>query len=300
MSVRPGYFVGRAFANMRAERTATTLTLLVVTISFLIFGAYMMLGFNVQGFVDHFAGEIQIVYYLREGVPAADGRRLAAEIEREANVRKARYISERESLDRLRRELIDAPELLDGLTASPIPASIEVTLAAAARDKAGYDDLVRRYETRPIVESVDAGDEFTDAFARVVAGMWAGGIVIALFLMLSAIFIVANTIRLTIIRRRDEIDNMRLVGATNTFVKTPFLIEGILVGALGAILAGATLWALHFAIVMPWTVTTSVLTVLTRFEPRFLPAEFLAAGLGLGAFVGLVGAQLSVGRYLKS
>jgi len=292
------YFFRRALANMKGEGTAAFLTFMVVTISFIIFGAYVALGANVAGFMEGFSGNVQIVFYLNDDAEPAAIKSLVKSLGAEREVKKARFIGSREALQRLKRDLVGAPEFLAGLEESPLPASVEVELRAPFRGNPDLGRILSRYRDVSIIESIDAGDDFTDAFARVLAGIWLAGVVIAVFLMASAVFIVANTIRLTIIRRRDEIDNMRLVGATNRFVKAPFLIEGVLVGAAGAAFAALGLYLIYLFVLIPATVTAPVISVLTGFEPRFLSLRMVLGGIGLGAIVGYVGAQLSIGRYL--
>jgi cell division transport system permease protein len=293
------FFLRRAAANMAGERTATLLTLTVVIISFFIFGAYATIGVNLVGFVDHFAGHAQIVFYLKDGADGAQIEALQKSLKEEPDVQEVAYLTSQQALERLKRDLADAPEFLESLQESPVPASVEVKTRSAYRERPDLTGLIEKAKAYPIVESVDAGDEFSDAFARILSGMWAAGGIIAIFLMLSAIFIVANTIRLTIIRRRDEIENMRLVGATNAFVKAPFLIEGVIVGAVGAAAAIAVLYLLYRYLFIPAVIQGPALTVFTDFNPQFLRSSMVLAGIALGAFVGIVGAQLSVGRYLK-
>ncbi|MCZ7582250.1 MAG: permease-like cell division protein FtsX [Deltaproteobacteria bacterium] len=280
MTGAPLYFFRRALANIAGERTATGLTLSVVTISFLIFGVYVTIAQNAAHFMSDFAGRVQIVFDLRRDADALAGEALASKLRAEPQVAEARYVSPADALDRLRRDLTHAPDLLHALTESPLPASVEVTLKAEYRERPDIARLIERYAHAPIVDAVDAGDEFMDAFTRVLAGIWVAGVVIGAFLMVSAVFIVANTIRLTIIRRRGEIENMRLVGATNAFVKAPFLIEGILVGATGALAAAGGLYLLYRFILVPVAVSAPVISVFTGFEPVFLPWRDLAGASG--------------------
>jgi cell division transport system permease protein len=296
---KSGYYLRQTAANIRGEWTASLLTVLVVTISFIIFGAFLLAGRNVEGFFEHFAGNVQIVFYMDDAASAEQIGALTKSLREDGRVKTATYISSQAALERLRRELLDAPEFLEGLTESPIPPSIEVEMKATLDQRPDLSRMVETYGRRPGVASVDAGDEFSDAFARVLAGMWMGGSVVAIFLTLSAVFIVANTIRLTIIRRRHEIDNMRLVGATNAFVNVPFLLEGVAVGVTGAAMATLALFIVYRWLVLPALLDAAVMSVFTGFNPRFLSAPMVLAALFLGAFVGWLGAQMSVGRYLK-
>ncbi|MCC6160554.1 MAG: ABC transporter permease [Deltaproteobacteria bacterium] len=296
---RIAFFARQAASNIRGEALATALSVAVVAISFLIFGAFVLLGQNMSGFFEHFAGQVQMVVYLRDDVSAAQIEDLSNALRAEPGVDTVSYLSSAAALERLRRDLLDAPEFLEGITESPIPASLEVAFRADFAERPNLRPVADRYRGRPGVASVDSGDEFSDAFAQVLAAIWAGGSVVAVFLMLSAVFIVANTIRLTIIRRRGEIENMRLVGATNAFVNAPFLIEGTFVGFVGAALAVGIQYVLYRLVALPAIINASVLSVLTGFDPSFLSSTLVFAGPALGAFVGLLGAQMSVGRYLK-
>ncbi|MCB9477966.1 MAG: ABC transporter permease [Deltaproteobacteria bacterium] len=294
------YFLRNAAANIRGELVASLLTLAVVTISFVILGAYVLVGMNVSRYVDEFAGQIQIIFYLEKDATAAEVETFVAKLREHPTVRRATYVTPAEALVRLQQDLADAPEFLQDLEESPVPASVEVELAGSFRHRPEVEPLVNAFSQFRVVESVDAGDEFDKAFSRILTGLWLSGVVIGIFLMISAVFIVANTIRLTIIRRREEIENMRLVGATNAFVKAPFLIEGIAMGAGGAMLALVLLLVVHRFVMVPMTLEGPALSVFTGFDWQFAPARFLFIAVALGALIGWIGAQFSVGRYLKA
>ncbi len=291
--------IGRALTNIRQEGFAAFLTLLVVMISFLILGAYIILALNISNFIRHFAGHVQVVVYLKEGISAAQVNELTKSLSNEPDVVEVVYIPGEKAIERLKADLSDSLEFLAGIEDIKVPASLEIELGVDFHERPDLKQMIERYSMAPGVESVDAGDEFSDAFARLIAALWASGIVIAVFLMFSAIFIVANTVRLTIVRRRDEIDNMRLVGATNAFVKMPFLIEGIIVGSLGAAVALSLLYLLYASLILPFIVDAPSMSLLSGFHPAFLTLTMSLGQVLFGALIGLFGAQISVGRYLK-
>lgn len=293
------YFLKRSLANMRGEGVATLLTLMVVTISFLILGTYITLGLNLSRFVDYFAGHVQVVLYLDKEVSAEEVDALIRALSAEDQVVKVSYMTGEQALARMRVDLADAPDFLRGVEELSIPPSLEVELGVDFYQRPNLKEIVEKYRHAAGVDSIDAGDEFTDAFARLLAGLWFAGSAIAVFLMFSAMFIVANTIRLTIIRHRDEIENMRLVGATNFFVTTPFLIEGVLVGAAGALFAWVMLFALFRGLILPFVADAPAMSIMSGFDPSFMPIPLLALQMVMGAVVGFLGAQLSVGRYLR-
>ena len=293
-------FFYRALANMRQEGLAAFLTLVVVMISFLILGAYITFGLNVSNFIRHFAGHVQVVFYLDSDVTGSQISDLTRALGTEKDVVEVTYIPRDQAIARLKRDLAEAMDFLVGLEDIQAPASLEVELGVDFHTRPDLRSMIERYSQAPGVESVDAGDEFSDAFARLIAGLWASGIVIAIFLMFSAVFIVANTVRLTIVRHKDEIDNMRLVGATNAFVKTPFLIEGIIVGSLGAAAALSLLYLIYKFIVFPFVANAPAMSLLSGFTPEFPSLLISFAQVFFGALIGFFGAQISVGRYLKT
>jgi len=187
--------------------------------------------------------------------------------------------------------------MLKGLPRNPLPASLEIRLKPEYRNSFGVSGLVEKLRGAKEIADLQYGSEWVERFSAFMVLFQVLGLGLGGLLLLTAIFVISNTIRLNIFARREEIEIMRLVGATGIFIRAPFYIEGILQGLLGACLALAIL-LVFFQLFL-----TKVYEPLTYLLGNF-PLQFLtsrqAAELALGGLaLGLLGTQVSVGRYLR-
>jgi len=237
-------------------------------------------------------GEVRISVYLAPGADLAKAHEAAAAI---AAPREAEAVPARLALERLSASLGDEAHLLGGVEPGALPDAVEVV--APGIDLAGAKALAARLKDVPGAAEVDYGDAWLTGLERFVRRAKVAALVLFAALALATAVLVSNTLRLAVFARRDEIEIMKLVGATDGFVAAPFLFEGALQGLLGAGLAVGALLGLHAALV-----------------PRLAAAVPLAAGLGLadtlpgglllallagGAGVGLLGSALAVLRALR-
>ena len=219
--------------------------------------------------------------WLRVG-RGARGRRVASSL-----------ISREQALERFRRGVGRGAALLEGLSENPLPASLEISLAAAAALVRGPGARRRRASRElPGVADVASGRDWVEGYLRGVALVRGVGTGLGVILALASLLIIANTIRLAVLSRRDELEILSLVGASRSFVAAPFLIEGWLQGALGGALALAALYAI-FRLVLPG-LEFGLELVLGGVEPRFFELRECLALVLAGSGLGLFGAGVAV------
>jgi cell division transport system permease protein len=287
---RPAYFVARALDAMaRGPRVAVvaTLTLFVALFVTGLFAAALRGAERVLG---AWAGEVRISVYLD---PSADLDRARAAVAAAATGRRVEAVSAPEALRRFREALGPQGGLLDGVKPDLLPPSIEVSAPGIRLAEARA--LASRLADVPGAREVDYGNAWLEKLERLLARLrWVAA---ALFAALAAgaAVLVANTLRLGVFARRDEIDIMKLVGATDLFVETPFLIEGLLQGAAGGLLAAGALLAVAAAAAPALAGATGLALV----RADLVPGTLLAALLGGGAALGLFSSALAVGRELR-
>jgi cell division transport system permease protein len=270
----------------------------VLTIGLALFlGASFVLGlFAARALLTSWGAQASVTLYLDKATSDADARTLAHTVRTENPELEVAYVDRGMALKRLQADLGDLAGALDGLSQNPLPPSLEVTPRVALPPPA-VRALAMKLGGLSGVQEVEYGREWLDKLEALGRGLRVFGAG-ALFTVLgAALLVVANTIRLAVYARRDEIEIMKLVGATDGYVRAPFLLEGALQGLIGAALAlGAVMAVQHW--LLPRAAQAFAFAA-GMVAPRILPAH--AAGLlGLGTLVGLFGSWLAVARFLRT
>ena len=286
------YFVRRALYSMaRGPRVALAATL-TVAVAVLVTGLFTAVLRGGERLLSGWAGEVRLSVYLDEG---ADLGKAVLAARAAAPGRAVEGVTSAEAVRRFRTSLGPQAALLDGLGDDLLPPSVEVAAPGIGLEAARA--LARRLEAIPGAREVDYGNAWVERLEHLLGRLRWAGLALLGALGLGAAVLVANTLRLGVFARRDEIAIMKLVGATDRFVEAPFLVEGLLEGALGGILAVV---ALHLA--AAWGLARLALVMgLARSVSRadLLPLGLTGALVGGGAAIGLVASALAVSRELR-
>lgn len=287
------YFLGRAVESLRARPWPAAVTVATITLAFALLVGYLLLFRALEQAAAAWGERLEVSAYLEDAVGEARGRDLARQVAAWPGVGRVTYVSKTEALARFRAALAGQAVLLEALPGNPLPASIEVALAPELRTAEGIRDLAGSLRGLAGVSDVEYGREEAERLAALLGVVRLAGLAIALVLALAATLIVASTVRLGLYARQDEVEVLRLVGATERFVRAPFLIEGGLQGLAGASLA-LGLAALAHRVARPSLAALG--DFLAPAAAGFLPAETVAAVAGAGMLLGLAGSWLSVRR----
>jgi cell division transport system permease protein len=275
--------------TLLAFRRAPLLSALsVTTIAFALFvvGLFGLVAVNLQAALDRIAERVEIVAYVLPGTPGEAAAAALQDIEAFPEVARARYVSEEEALARARGELEEFRDLFRELERNPLPPSIEVGLREGFRDPEHVRDVAERLRGFAIVDDVRYGRDWVEKLDRLRRLAGAVSLVVGAAFALVAVIIIGTTIRMAVLQRSREIAIMRLVGATDGFIRLPFLLQGALKGLLGGGLAVGLAWVAY--------------TAITRlFEGAFFTLPQALAIVGFGAVIGLLGSAVSVGRHLR-
>jgi cell division transport system permease protein len=286
----------RAAVNLWRAPLPSLVSVLTIALALFLGAAFALGGLAARSLFASWGGQAAITLYLDRTLTDVQGRAIAAQARAQAGEPAAVYVDRATALQRLRQDLGDLAGSLDGLSQNPLPPSVEVS-PRVSLSPAELRLLAARLGQIPGVQEVDYGREWLDkleALGRASRAFGAGALVAVLA---AALLVVANTIRLAVYARRDEIEIMKLVGATDGYVRAPFLLEGLLQGLLGAGLALAAVLA-----VQRWLLPRAQVAFAFASgaaAPRILPVH-AALLLGLGALVGLLGSWLAVGRFLRT
>ncbi len=289
------YFTVRALRNMRNSPVLSAAAIFTVGVALALLAFFVIAVLNVQRLTASWAAELAIVAYLEQPPDAAGLNRLLSEIRAYPEVAEVRHISRQEAFQRFQKRLGSDAGLLEGLGADFLPASLEIRLkpeqhaqtAAVAERLSRNRALGELHYGREWLERFEA---FLSLLRTLAAGL--GG-----FLILAALVIVANTIKLTLYARQDELEAMTMVGATALFIKLPYLIEGALQGLLGGLLALLVSFAAYFLVLRESLGSILLLTGIDTIH--FLPGLWQAAIVLAGALIGVLGSLLALRKFVR-
>lgn len=240
-----GYAFEEAVASLRRAGRSALASIGTIAIAFVTLGGFLLVSVNVQGLLDRWLEAAEISVYLQETATDAERAAIQALLEARPEVAGVEYVSRERALERFRAdfpELVDVAASLDG---NPFPAALEVRLRTGDDGGDGAEALARDVMGQPGVADVQFDRRWLSRLLGfVAAARWAGGIVAGV-LMLGAAFTVGAVVRLSLHARRDEIEIMALVGAPFSYIRGPFIFEGLLLGGLGALAALAAIGAAY-------------------------------------------------------
>ena len=290
--VRLAYFVRTALRGLGASPVTTAVAVATIAASLVLVGAFSLLVRNMEELLDDFGDDLHVTAYLAEGLEPGEQQalvRIAGTVE---GVERVRIVSKQEALDRFRAGVGSGGAFLDGLDENPLPASLEITLVPERRSAEGMAIAVSSLEGLPGVAELASGQDWVEGYLRAVSLVRGIGLGLAGILALATLLIVANTIRLAVFARRDELEILSLVGASRAFVNTPFLVEGIVQGSVAGAVALLLLFGL-FRLVLPGFEFGFEL-LLGGATPRFFSSGESLALLGGGATLGLAGSAAAL------
>ena len=229
------YLLREAVDNIKSNRTTTFVALATTTFTMLAMGVFLLVYLNVQEALGSLREEIKVIVYLRDVVSPQAVSRVRAEIGQDSAVAGIEYVSREQALATFRAQFPSEERLLSGLGDNPFPASLVIKVSPAYRSSEQVRALVQKLNALSETEEVLYSQDWIENLAVALRYLEVLGLGIGTVLAASMVTILANTIRLTLHARRDEIEIMKLIGATTAFIKTPFVLEGALLGGTGAL-----------------------------------------------------------------
>ncbi|MBT0662779.1 permease-like cell division protein FtsX [Geobacter pelophilus] len=290
------YFIGRAVLNIKQNIFINLVTMLTIAIGLLIIAVFLLLLVNLEGVAHEWTRQVQVTVYLEKEPASQELSQIVSRIKSLQYTDSVNFITKEDALKRFRARLRGQESLMEGVTADLLPASIEITLKKGGRDSESVESFVSRLKQIPGVSEVQYGEEWVRKLttfmqlARFVVTLIGG------FLLISVLFIVSNTIKLTIYARKDELEILSLVGATRFFIKAPFLIEGIIQGFVGSLLALILLSASYYTFL--YNAADFLRLTPTSSGLQFLPLSYLAVILFAGILLGFIGSLASLKRFI--
>lgn len=289
------YFFKQAVRNILTNRIVHGIGLGTMVVSLLIFSMFLLLFVNLNHWVQGWGQTLSMSIYLRDDISEPSRQQITSYLQQYKTAHIKRLITKEAALQELKTNLGTHAGLLDALTQNPLPASIEVTFEQTGSRDTDLKGLKEQLEKMAGVSEVQYSEEWINKFKGIMNMVRLLGIIIIGLLSLGALFIVTNTIKLTIYSRKDEIEILKLVGATDWFVKVPFLLEGTLQGVASGILALFILF-LGYLILSAKEV---LFLDLAGLEFIFIPSEYMFVLLLASVLLGLMGSFIAIGRFFE-
>ena len=272
---------------LTASRRAPLLSILgVVTIAFSIFafGLFGLVAINIRKALEQVEERVEVRAFVSDGTEIESVAAAMKDIGEFPEVARVDYVSKEQALERARKEM---GEFADVFEAGVLPASIEVYLRSGMRDPTTVKSVADRIRTYHFIDDVRYGEEWVAKLYRLRNIATVAGLALGVAFAAVAIIIIGATIRMTVLARAKEISIMRLVGATDMFIRLPFLIDGLVKGVLGGLLALVFVWVAN-RVVNEYFIQTI-----------FFNREMIFLGVVGGALMGVLGSLVSVGRHLR-
>jgi cell division transport system permease protein len=281
------YSIREAWASLRRQRGSSAFAIVAIALAITVLGALLLLTWNVQRLVARWTSAAEFSVYLRDDATSEQRGALESVVDQSGVSGGRQYVSKADALARFRREFSELASLTTGFDDNPFPASVEVQVVPAAEADGRAEGLVKRIAGLPGVADVRYDREWLSRVGSGLDAIRGAGLVLALLMAAAAAVTVATVVRLGLHARRDEIEIMQLVGSPLTFIRGPFVAEGLMQGGIGALLALALLW-MGFAVLGAWW-GTGLGSVLDGQSLEFLPLRFGASLIAGGMAVGGIG-----------
>lgn len=287
------YFFKEALKSMKRNGLMTLASISTVALSLFMLGVFLCGVINLNNMASSLENQVQLSIYLKDGLTTDQIMAVGKQIKAIPNLKHLEFVNKEQAMKEFKARLGDQQQLVNALgDVNPLPNSYVLTFDNPSDVKA----TTKLATTFQGVESTHYGQDIVEELFRITQVIRIGGIVLIAFLAAATLFIISNTIRLTVFARRKEIAIMKYVGATNGFIRWPFLIEGMLLGLVGAIIAVLCVGEFYHFITMEVSESLAFFPLVPMFPFFYDVAIYILVG---GIIVGAIGSTISLKQYMK-
>jgi cell division transport system permease protein len=281
------YTIREAFSAFSRSPLLTLLSAMMVALALFVVGLFTVVAYNLHGALERIEERVEVVAYLRDDTRETEIREVEEALLALPEVSSVRYLSKAEALRLAQEDIPEFEELFSGVEVNPLPASLEISLHPGFRTPEAVARVADAAGESPVIEAVLFGQDWVARIHLLRRVGAVGTFILGAAFAIVAALIIATAVRIAIFARRDEIQIMRLVGATNGFIRRPFLLEGFLTGIAGGILAIGLTYCVYLA-GDRW-----VLPI------EWIPSHWSALGVMAGGLFGTVASAFAIRRYLR-
>ncbi|MCX6553696.1 MAG: permease-like cell division protein FtsX [Candidatus Aminicenantes bacterium] len=291
------YSIKQAMANLLRNKVVNLLCLGIIAFTLLVPGIFNYISFNLERYIDKLSENVEAIIYIQDDSDNGAIEKLMQRMQANLLVKEVGFTSRDQAKANFSREFPELKYILSEFNYSPFPASIDVKFQSDARNLIQVESFVRDIKNAANVESVQLNMDWARKIAMIKKFTTFAGLFLSAILLIVSIFIIFNVVKINIFYRRDEINILRLVGASDWYIKTPFLIEGFVLGFLGGLLAGGLLLATIKAFPLYAGFVFNIIKQLIDF--RQLPQKIFWQLLVTGTAIGLFSSFISLRRFIK-
>lgn len=294
MKLRTGeYIIQEVFLSLKRNNWMSAASIGTVAVSLFVLGVFLILVLNMNRLASSLESQVQISVYLADDLKKADRDDLAFDIKNMQGIESIKFVSRDEAKERLAQRLGDQKYLLDALgEQNPLPDAFELTV----KQPDMVETAAKAIEKMPGVEAAKYGQDVVENLFAITRLMRIFGVALMLLLAGATLFIISNTIRLTVFARRKEIAIMKYVGATDWFIRWPFMLEGIVLGFVGGIIAALVLRSFYAAMAAKIYDTLAFFPLMPQYPfMNYVAIAIILSGMAIGA----IGSTISLKRFLK-
>jgi cell division transport system permease protein len=290
------FFTQRAIKDILDNPFLNAITIITIALSVLIVSAFGLFLLNAQDMFNTWKKGVRIMVYLAPDTTADQRLETHHRLQAIAGIQHITFISKDEALTLLKQRMPRQASLFDNLRNNPLPDAFEISLVSESNTPEKIEFLAQRIEGLPSVAEVEYGQQWIERFANFFNLFRLAGYGMGMMFFMATVFIAANTIRLVLYARREEIQIMRLVGATDRFISFPYYLEGLIQGLCGSLIGLAILYGAFSAIGSHFQQSLSAEMV----SIRFFPLEFCTIIIGGGMTTGLLGSFFSLRQFMRA
>jgi len=287
----------QAMANLLRNKMVNVLCLGIIAFTLLVPGIFNYISFNLERYINKLSENVEAIFYIKDDSDGGAIEKLLQQIQANLLVKEVGYTSKDQAKLKFAGEFPELKYILAEFNDSPFPASIDVKFQADARNLIQIESFVRDINKAGPIESVQLNLDWARKIALIKKFASFVGLFLSAILLIVSIFIIFNVVKINIFYRRDEINILRLVGASNWYIKTPFLIEGLVLGFLGGLLSGGLLLLTIKAFPLYAGFVFNIVKQLIDF--KLLPQKIFWQLLLTGTAIGLFSSFLSLRRFIK-
>lgn len=292
--MRLRYFIAETGTNLRRNLLMSVAAISTVTISLLLLGGVLLLGLVVQNMTRTWEAKVEVSIFLLDNASEGEIQELTRQLTEMDEVQNVEFVSKADAFEEFKQQWADQPEFWENLPPDALPASLRVKLT----DAEYAEPVAAIMEGAPGVDEIHFGGEIIRRLLQVNSLLRTITFVMSLILLIASGALIANTIRVAIYARRDEIGIMKLVGATNWFIRVPFMMEGVFAALVGAAIAGGIVLLADNLLFDRMGRALPFLANVVTFSSADI-ATVLLVLVGVGAAVGLVGSSMALRRFLE-
>jgi cell division transport system permease protein len=288
------YFLREGFSGIWKNRLMSVVSIGILAACLIILGGFFLVFFNVNAFMDELAAQNEIVAFLDEALTEEQISGISTELGSINNIATIAFISKEQALEEYKAEFANDSNALEGLDEfNPMRNSYHVTL----KDLSQFDTTLYQIEQISGIANIRNHQDIAEKLVSLRNILYFISTALLIVLLVISVFIISNTIRLAMYVRKREINIMKYVGATDTFIRAPFLVEGILIGVISGLIAYLAIWYIYVRVITPAITTAIGGFALLPFEPlSFSMMLYMLIG---GIVVGALGSLISIRRHLK-